>query len=535
MKRDDEDVHFPRAGCDTSGPFSRQPARPGPDGVYARTCRVGTNVRGYDALSGRSRGGSRAGLSRRVNARVNDRAWVVQCLGVVVTGGTSVPYSQSGRLVHLIAVSMGVVKKALPGDTAWTALTNNSGETPALNNTGVVFSAANVQKLWFADGVNWCYADPTTGTVEAWVATAGALPIDSENNTPRLIETWRGRTVLSGLKKAPQQVFLSRRDVPTDFDYAPASFSADQAVALQLGNEGEIGDAVRCLIPWSDDLLIIGCDHSIYVLRGDPNDGGRLDRVTDSVGTAFGRPWCKDPSGVVYFFGSRGAVYRMAPGGMPQPISTAIRQELLAVNTGEYGVSMEYDENWQGLHVFVTKLTEKADTTHYFYELPREDGAGNAWWRTEFANQNHNPLCTAVVDGNEPGDRVVVTGGWDGYVRAIDPAAVKDDFDDIESEVVIGPILTKLGDEMMLYELQAVFSDDSDDVQYAVYVGDKAETALAGTAVASGTWSAGRNLTGLIRRSGHAIFVKITGTGMWALEYIRASIATQGEVRRRGA
>lgn len=533
--RQELDVHFPRAGIDTSGPFCRQPARQGPDGVYARTCRVGTNVRGFDALSGRYRGGSRSGLSRWIDARVAGQVWVVQGLDVVVTGGVPVQQSQSGRIVNVLAVSLGSVYRARPGETAWTALTNATGESPALNASGVVFSAANIQKLWFADGINYVYADPVTGRVEAWVATAGALPIDSENNTPRLICTWRGRTCLSGLLKAQHQIHLSARDDPTDFDYARTSFSPDQAVAFQTGSEGQIGDAVTCLIPYSDDILIVGCDHSIYWVRGDPNDGGKLDLMTDSVGMAFGRPWCRDPSGVIYFFASRGGIYKMVPGSAPVPISTPIRQELLAVDTGKNLIRMEWDENWNGLHLFITWMIERKDTTHYFYEAPRTDDAGNAFWRVKFANTYHNPLCTCVVDGNEPGDRVVITGSWDGYVRAIDPAAVKDDHDAIESSVVIGPILTKLGDEMMLYSLQAVLSDDSEDVSYEVFVGPSAETALDGTAVASGMWRAGRNYTGLIRRAGHAIFVRITSSKQWALEFIRAEIGTQGTIRRKGA
>lgn len=528
------DVHFPRAGLDFTRKASQQPARPGPDGVYARSCVAAVNVRGLDPVSGRYRGGSRPGLVRYVAGRVAGTKWVVQNLAVVVTGGTGVPqYSQSGRVVNLLAVSLGVVKRSI-NKTAWVELTNNTGETPPLNASGVVFSAANVQKLWFADGINWAYADPITGTVEPWVATAGELPTDAENNTPRLIWTWRGRTMVSGLLKDPQAVYSTRRGVPTDFAYGAATRDADMAFAFQTGFEGLIGDAVRCGIPWSDDECIIGCANSIHVIRGDPMDGGRLVHVTRGIGMAFGRPWCQDPNGVVYFLSAQGGVYKMAPGSLPEPVSTRIRQQLLAIDTGENVFSMEWDEAGHGVHLWVTPALQNGPTTHYFYEAPRDDGAGDAWWQVVYANENHNPLCSAVLDGNESGDRVVLLGCYDGYVRAVDPTADKDDFDAIESEVVIGPILTKLGDKMDLYELQIVLGSGSADVTYDVYVGETAEEALVSESVCSGTASAGRNLTGSIHRSGYAIFVKLSSTGKWALEFIRASIATQGPIARRG-
>lgn len=534
-QRQEIDAHFPRAGLDLTGPAARQPARPGPDGVYARSCAAAVNVRGLDPLARRFRGGSRTGLSRYIDARVAGRVWVVQNLGVVVTGGSGVPqYSQSGRVVNLLAVSYGGVFRAYPGSTAWAELANNTGETPPLNVSGVVFSAACVQKLWFADGINYVYADPVTGTVEPWTATAGTLPTDAENNTPRLICTWRGRVLLSGLLKDPQAVFASRRDVPTDFDYGAAPRDADMAFAFQTGNEGLIGDAVRCLIPWSDDECVIGCANSIHVLRGDPMDGGRLMHVTKGIGMAFGKPWCQDPNGVIYFLSSQGGVYKMVPGSLPQPVSTRIRQELLAIDTGENGFTMEWDEHWHGVHLWVTPLLEPGPTTHWFYEAPRDDGAGDAWWPVEYANENHNPLCSAVLDGNESGDRVVLIGCYDGYVRAVDPDAVKDDYTDIASEVVIGPILTKLGDRMKLWEVQATLAAGSADVTYSVHVGETAEAALAAPAVASGTWRAGRNQTGSIHRAGYAIFVKLSSTGMWALEFVRAVVSADGPVLRRG-
>ena len=104
--------------------------------------------------------------------------------------------------------------------------------------------------------------------------------------------------------------------------------SAETATIAVAGNNsdaGELGDIINCLIPYSDDILIFGGDAAIWLMRGDPMDGGQIDLLTDSVGMAWGRPWCRDPYGVIYFFGSRGGVYQLDPSGRaPTRISQAI-------------------------------------------------------------------------------------------------------------------------------------------------------------------------------------------------------------------
>jgi hypothetical protein len=224
-------------------------------------------------------------------------------------------------------------------------------------------------------------------------------------------------------------VFATRVDDPFDNDYSPVNPDPEQAWALQTGNEGTVGDSVTALIAYSDDLLIIGCDHSIYMLRGDPGFGGTKDLVSEDLGIAFGKAWTKDPDGNLYFFSNRGAVYVMAPGGgKPTKLTQPINQLVNAVNTGESAISMAWDDKTNRLYVFVTNALEPADATHYCWE--RDTGA---WWTDTFKNKAHNPLCVAVFDGNEPDDRVIALGCWDGYVRFLDPTASTDDGWPIES------------------------------------------------------------------------------------------------------
>ncbi len=525
------EMAFPLAGIDLSMPLERQPARQIGEGQYARTTPAAMNVRGFDTDTGRSRGGARPGLSKYISTPVV-ADWIIQELALLVgtynpPGGT-VQASNAGRVVTLVAVSQGNVYVANAGDTSWTSTTNATGDTPPLNYTGLMQSTANNQKLYFADGTNWVYYEPATNTVRKWEASGGILPVDGDGNAPRLICTWRGRIVLSGLLKDPQNWFMSRVNFPHDFNYGADPVTPDMAIAGNNAPMGLIGDVVTSICPYTDDVLVFFGDHSIYMMRGDPMAGGQIDLVSDSIGGAWGICWCKDPYGNIYFVSNRTGVYTLVPGQQPQRISQQIEQLLADIDTGESTVRLIWDDRFQGLHVFVSPTGEPGETTHFFYEQ-----RSGAWWTDQFGNTNHDPLTCCVFDGNEPTDRVPLIGSWDGYVRFFDADADDDDGTDIESSVVIGPILTATTDDMLLKEIQAVLGANSGDVRYDIYVGRTAEAALVSTSVETGTLTSGRNTNRMVRRRGHAVYVKLSSTEPWAMETIRAVIAGKGKVARR--
>ncbi len=531
---DTVDLHFPAAGVDVSQAFCKQPNRPTYLGKYARSTPVGENVRAFDTAN-RFRGGNRPGLVKYVAARPGNTTFITQMLQLLVTTGTSVPGggavqpSQSGRLVMLIAVSQGNVYVLPAGETTWVTAINGTPNTPALNFTGLMHSAVNNQLVFFADGSNKAYYNSVDNTVHPWVLTAGTFPADAEGNLPRLICTWRGRTVMAACLKDPSVIFMSKISDPFNFDYAPAvPVPPDAAWSGHVGPQGLTGDVITALIPYTDDILIVGMDSSLALFRGDPNYGGAIDNVTTTIGIAWGEAWCMDPSGVVYFFSNRTGVFGFVPGNQPQRISQAIDTILLSIDTGQYGIRLIWNDRFKGLHVFVTLLTTQQTTQHYFWE-----SLSNAWWVDSFTDNNMNPLCCVVFDGNLQNDRVSLIGSWDGYVRSVSSDAIDDDGVPIQSSVMIGPFLTQYNDAVMLKELQAVMAAGSGDVTYAVYTSNTAEEALVATPYPTGVWSEGRNLTNLVRRAANAAYVKIVSTGTWALENIRCVLDTTGKVRQR--
>lgn len=525
------DYHFPKAGVDQSQAFVRQPVRPDKRGSYVRTTFDALNVRGYDPATGRDRGGSRPGYAKWIATRVNG-VFITQHLNILVTtsqSGATLQLSQSGRVVSVIAVSQGVVKVANPDSVAWASTTNNSGTTPPLNFSGVMASAQNNQKLYIVDGTNYRYYAPTTNSVEAWTATSGSLPVDGSGNKARLICTWRGRTVLSGLLLDPQNWFMSAVSNPHNFNNSPSPYAPTAAVAGNNAGLGLIGDVVTGLCPYTDDVLVFFGDHTTYMMRGDPTAGGQIDLVSDAIGAAWGEAFCRDPYGNVYFFSNRCGIYTFVPGRtVPNRMSQAIDPLLAAVDTGTNIIRLFWDDSEQGMHVFITEAADVGETTHYFW-----DQRNNAWFPDEFANTDHNPVAGVVLDGNNPGDRKLLIGSWDGYVRTPSAAAATDDGSAMPSEIWIGPIMTPNLDTMLLKEIQATLAESSGDVSWAIHAADTPELAVSSTAVASGTFASGRNPTQPIRRANHAIYIKITATTRWAMESIRCVFAGKKKVRGR--
>lgn len=443
--------------------------------------------------------------------------------------------SESGRVCTLVAVSQGVVKCANAGATSWTSTTNNTGNTPPLNATGLIRSAANIGKLWFVDGTNWVYFNPSDTSVNTWAASSGTLPVDGSNNAPRLICTWRGRTVLSGIIGDPTNWFMSAVSDPTNWNYSPTNQTPSQAIAGSNAPQGLIADVVTALIPYTDDVMIFGGNNSIYLMQGDPMAGGQISLVSNRIGIAFGEAWTMDGYGNIYFVSNRVGVYSLVPGQQPQRISQQIEQLLINIDMGANSIRMTWDDVFQGFHIFVTPIQASGPTTHFFYETRT-----GAWWTDTFSNPNHNPLASCTFDGNTANDRVVVIGSWDGVCRFLDRNAQTDDTRIIIGSVIIGPILTQGGDEMILKSILGILGSDSNPVDYRILLGNTAEQAIAFANTVpfppelTGTFQPGRNYTGMIRRASHIIYLQLLTTQPWRIEQVVAHITTAGKVRARG-
>ncbi len=129
--------------------------------------------------------------------------------------------------------------------------------------------------------------------------TYGVMPSDAYISC-----LYRGRLVLSGHAVYPHMWWMSRVADPWDWLYTendPLS-----AIAGNNIDAGEVGDIIRAMIPNSDDFLLFGSADSIHILRGDPHEGGSIDKLEDTTGIYGPFAWCQDSQQNTFFWGTNG-------------------------------------------------------------------------------------------------------------------------------------------------------------------------------------------------------------------------------------
>jgi hypothetical protein len=148
----------------------------------------------------------------------------------------------------------------------------------------------------------------------------------------------------------------------------------------------------------------------------------------------------------LYFYGSRGGVYAMAPGGgadrvsnHPQKISSeTIDRKLSAVNLETHYLGMVWDDIEQRLYLYQMPYATNA-TAMDSWCWEKKTGA---WWVDRFGTVGLSPTALCVLDGDASNDRVIALGCQDGYVRYPSRTATTDDGTAIDSYVTIGPFFS---------------------------------------------------------------------------------------------
>ena len=365
--------------------------------------------------------------------------------------------------------------------------------------------------------------DPIANTLTILDAIEGQVPTACP-----LIERFSNRIVLGGADYAPHVWYMSRQNDATDWDYAATDGDAQIAVAGVSSDTGNPGEAITALIPHSDDYLLLGCENSFWIMRGDPAAGGSLDNLSNTVGTVSANAWALGPSGEVIFL-TRDGVYMMAAGGnsYPVPISRdALPQELMNIE-GSRTVLMEFDVQDRGVHIYLTADSYDG-SKHWWMDWSRK-----SFWPMSL-DEDHEPTALCRVSSSLSGKSSVIIGGRDGWLRQYCDFADSDCGTSFSSYVMYGPIA--LGDgyqDGKIMELNAVLADDSGSVTWEVYTGQTFEAATAGTAVNSGTWTEGINYTDRPDAArGMAFVLKVIGTGLrWAMEGITGVTRKTGRQR----
>lgn len=455
-----------------------------------------------------------------------------------VIGDDNLP-GVAGELIKIRTVTETKIPGAQPRSSRVIAV--RGGEVSVLDKGGVpvsmgvaagdlldpdadVYSAYLFEKIYFIDGEKYKVYDPSegaNGTLEDWKATEGAIPARA-----RLICPWRGRIVLARFGNNPSGWAMSRVLDPLDWNESPAVIAPDMPVTGRTApSAADIPDIINAIIPYNDDMLVFGCDSSIYRLTGDPLLGGQVDLISDVTGIAFGAPHTKDPSGVLYFFGSKGGVWAMPPGNAPvNLVEHRLEREFQSVDRSLFKVQMQWDYANEGLNVFIIGLVDGTTHESWFW-----DKKNDAWWPDTYGQA---VTATATFDGDGPSDRAVLLGGEDGYVRFIDPTASTDDTVRIDSSILIGPI-TGREQRVLASKLEVLLEHDQGAITYELLTGEN--PAQFGTPELEGAFEPGYSDNQLFRISANQFWVRLRSAtaSRWALESA-ALYLTQGG-RRRGS
>jgi len=513
---------FPNAGVSRRGMY-RQQTRP-----FSTPWAM--NVRSFDDIEDRERGGSRPGLTK-VNATDHGEITAMIPLASVDVNGN--------RNFSIIIIGGGVFYK-LSGGTSQTIDANllwpdgqemlwpdgqnvtfaaSVTSSSPIGDTDAYTACARGGNLFLADSVLREY-NPNTGIVADVNASVGVVP----TNEP-LVACYRDRIVLGGQSHI---VYCSRSTDPTDWDYGAEWENQAKAVAFQLEDAGCIGEIPKAIIPWNDKALVIACENSIWVLRGDPATG-QVMNVSREIGIIAPEAWAMSPDGTMVFLSYDGVyIWQVASNSAPQRFSEErMPRQLRNVSKSTNRITMAYDQVGRGYHLYITP--DSGDGLHWFIDL-----TNRAFWPVRLQD-DHQPY--AAARDIEGGLAETYIGCKDGYIRKFDDSAANDDGSNIESHVLIGPIRQSNNDviDAMLAEIHGITGETSGSVTYRIVAGDSAEEtvdtaktgiddALAGNTINgvafSGTWTAGRNRVQRPRVRKPWFVLWISSTAEWAYEAV---------------
>jgi hypothetical protein len=368
--------------------------------------------------------------------------------------------------------------------------------------------------------------DPSAATLSLLVESAGKPPAGC-----RLIAKFRDRIVLAGNLVEPHNWFMSASGDATDWDYSATTSTG--AVSGTNSEAGQVGEPIRALCPYRDDYMIMGCARSLWVMRGDPKFGGEIDALSRTVGIVSEQSWCWTPEGAFLFLSYDG-MYMQPPGASGSPIQVSadvLPDELRHIDENLFTVTMAYDINGEGVHIYLVGATAM-NTSHWFFDWEHK-----AFWRVQVPSDTE-PTALISYTGWDANSSAVLLGGRDGYIRRYRDDAETDDGTEIESYVIYGPFRPGNSDfrEGLMREMRVTVAANGGSVAWSIIKNDRAENILTeGTTVNSGTWAAGHNRRTSARVRASTMVLKVAavsgGLRTWAMEKLGVTFSPLGRQR----
>jgi len=332
--------------------------------------------------------------------------------------------------------------------------------------------------------------------------------------------TYRGSIYLSGNPNSPNQWYKSRNGNPWDYAYLANDGGSPVAGGENANVPGEVGDIIRALIPRGREYLIFGCATTIWVMYGDPAEGGSLSAIDKTTGIFGAESWCFDEDDNLYLWGASG-VYKVDKSNISVELLTEINLPDLvgdeAVNPTTHRITMGYDRKRHGILICITLLADGTNS-NYFMSLSPVTFGDSEVQKYAFFPESYPEECGVYsvwfYAANDPDYRDLLVGCKDGYIRKFLSTAKSDDIgasdEAINSYITLGPFaLASDGKEGAIHSMSLTSSGggsagteaDSNDIGYKVFIGRTASEAMekaeANTAPkVSGTFTAPGNPRG---------------------------------------
>lgn len=332
--------------------------------------------------------------------------------------------------------------------------------------------------------------------------------------------TYRGSIWLSGNPNSPNQWYKSRNGNPWDYAYLANDGGSPVAGGENANVPGEVGDIIRALIPRGREYLIFGCATTIWVMYGDPAEGGSLSAIDKTTGIFGAESWCFDEDDNLYLWGASG-VYKVDKSNISVELLTEINLPDLvgdeAVNPTTHRITMGYDRKRHGILICITLLADGTNS-NYFMSLSPVTFGDSEVQKYAFFPESYPEECGVYsvwfYAANDPDYRDLLVGCKDGYIRKFLSTAKSDDIgasdEAINSYITLGPFaLASDGKEGAIHSMSLTSSGggsagteaDSNDIGYKVFIGRTASEAMekaeANTAPkVSGTFTAPGNPRG---------------------------------------
>lgn len=404
-----------------------------------------------------------------------------------VTGEGANDATVTRTALKLIGVSGTKVYTGEPGSmAAATAVASFP-----IDSTSVFVSAATLYGFtYFADGNGKPKKlNLATNTMVTFSEASGTAPSGAT-----IAVGWRGRLLLSGIESDPQNIHASKLGDPLTWNTTTAPSVETDPWSLNFSLLGLVGQPIHAIMPISDDVCLVGCEQSLWIIRGDIASNGSVDNISETVGVLGQNAWCRGPDGSVFFVGPNG-FYKCSPDGSSlQEVSRdTYPQFFTGYDRSHTYVSLVYDPGRYGIWIFMA-ATDSADQPieFMFYDL-----VATGFWPQKFDNYGGaGPISAVMWDAFDSTERYPVIGGYVGQLSAISYTN-RYDFDGsvnqaIRSELWFGPFTISSVDDSIFTRLDITggevrTGDNSDvwNVNWNVRGGITAYDVMEGTSVVS--------------------------------------------------